>query len=219
MSHPLAVVLAAGKGTRMKADRPKVLFQVLGRPLIDYVLDALEAAGIRRQLVVVGYRSDDVRQSLAGRTGVEFVEQTQQLGTGHAVQVCRPALQGHTGPVLIVTGDSPLLQVPSLTSLLDEAGLRHAGQVSRRRELLQDRGGRPRPRRVPGPADLPAGQRQPDGAADHDRQLQAGQRRADHGGDSLLRLRPAGSQGRRARADHGQAGGQPDHAAPAPTAC
>ena len=87
----------------------------------------------------------------------------------------------------------------------------HDRQLSRQRNLLQDRRGHPRPRRLPRAAHLPAGQRKPDGTADHDRQLQAGQRRADHGRDSLLRLRPAGSQGRRPRADHGQAGGQPDH--------
>ena len=76
-------------------------------------------------------------------------------------------------------GQSPAgqgdLQLPA-----PAAGRDHAGQVSRRRDLLQDRRGHPRPRRLPDPADLPAGERQPDGAADHDRQLQAGQRRADH---------------------------------------
>ena len=84
-------------------------------------------------------------------------------------------------------------------------------QLSRRRNLLQDRRGRPRPRRVHRPAHLPAGQRKPHGTVDHDRELQAGERRSDHGRDSLFRLRPAGSQRRRPRADHGQAGGQPDH--------
>lgn len=120
MAKPLAIVLAAGKGTRMKSDRPKVLAEALGRPLIAYVIDALAAAGIGRMLVVVGYRSELVREALAGRQDVEFVEQTEQLGTGHAVAVCRDQLQSHTGPVLIVAGDSPLLQVDSVTRLLDE---------------------------------------------------------------------------------------------------
>jgi bifunctional UDP-N-acetylglucosamine pyrophosphorylase/glucosamine-1-phosphate N-acetyltransferase/UDP-N-acetylglucosamine pyrophosphorylase len=120
MNPPLAVVLAAGKGTRMESDLPKVLVPACGRPMIDYVLDALEAAEIRRTLVVVGYRADDVRVALAGRSGVTFVEQTEQLGTGHAVQVCRPQLAGHDGAVLVVTGDSPLIRPRSVRTLLAE---------------------------------------------------------------------------------------------------
>ena len=117
---PLAVVLAAGKGTRMKSDLPKVLFEVCGRPLIEFVLDALDAAGIGRVVVVVGYRADEVRRRLAGRDNLVFVEQTEQLGTGHAVMVCRPVLETHRGPVVIVTGDSPLTQADSLRKLLAE---------------------------------------------------------------------------------------------------
>ncbi|MCH5373596.1 MAG: NTP transferase domain-containing protein [Planctomycetes bacterium] len=120
MSNPIAVVLAAGKGTRMKTDRPKVLCEALGRPLVDYVLDTLQQSGVQRTLVVIGYRSEQVRAALAGRGGVEFVEQKQQLGTGHAVQVCREQLVGHDGPVLVVTGDSPLIQATSVRRLLDE---------------------------------------------------------------------------------------------------
>ncbi len=118
MSDPLAIILAAGKGTRMKSDLPKVLFPVCGRPIVDYVLDAVVAAGISRQLVVVGYRGDLVRQALQHRGGVEFVEQREQLGTGHAVQMCRPQLVPHTGAVLVLTGDSPLTQTSSLQALL-----------------------------------------------------------------------------------------------------
>jgi bifunctional UDP-N-acetylglucosamine pyrophosphorylase / glucosamine-1-phosphate N-acetyltransferase len=120
MSEPVCVVLAAGKGTRMNSDRPKVLFDALGRPLIGYVIDCLKKVGIERTLVVVGYRAEDVRSALAGCPGVEFVEQSQQLGTGHAVQVCRERLEGHAGPVLIVTGDSPMIQVDSVRQLLEE---------------------------------------------------------------------------------------------------
>ena len=116
----VAIVLAAGKGTRMKSELPKVLIEVLGRPMIHYVLDALEQTGVDEVLVVVGYRADLVRAALAGRPSVRFVEQTEQLGTGHAVMVCREALQGHDGAVLIVTGDSPLAQSDSLRTLLDE---------------------------------------------------------------------------------------------------
>jgi bifunctional UDP-N-acetylglucosamine pyrophosphorylase/glucosamine-1-phosphate N-acetyltransferase/UDP-N-acetylglucosamine pyrophosphorylase len=115
----IAIVLAAGKGTRMKSELPKVLVPVAGRPMIAYVLDALSAAGVDRTIVVVGYRSDLVREALCDRSGVSFVEQTEQLGTGHAVMVARPLLAAHVGPVLVVTGDSPLTQADSVRSLLD----------------------------------------------------------------------------------------------------
>ena len=119
MAQPIAVVLAAGKGTRMKSDLPKVLCEANGRPLIDWVLDALEAAGVQQFLVVVGYEADRVKKALQDRDGVKFVLQEQQLGTGHAVKVCEDHLQGHDGPVLIVAGDSPMIQPESIRSLLD----------------------------------------------------------------------------------------------------
>ncbi|MEQ8789042.1 MAG: NTP transferase domain-containing protein [Pirellulaceae bacterium] len=118
MDAPIAVVLAAGKGTRMESDLPKVLCRALDRPLIDWVLDAVFAAGVERALVVVGYRSEDVRQALAGRSNVEFALQSEQLGTGHAVMMCRESLTAHDGPVLVVTGDSPLVQQDSIEQLL-----------------------------------------------------------------------------------------------------
>lgn len=104
----------------MKSDLPKVLVPVCGRPMIRYVIDALRTSGVDRVVVVVGHRSDLVREELSGEEGVTFVEQTEQLGTGHAVMVCRDELRGAEGPVLIVTGDSPMLQVSSVTALLDE---------------------------------------------------------------------------------------------------
>jgi bifunctional UDP-N-acetylglucosamine pyrophosphorylase/glucosamine-1-phosphate N-acetyltransferase/UDP-N-acetylglucosamine pyrophosphorylase len=119
MRDNLAVVLAAGKGTRMKSELPKVLFPVLGRPMIHWVLDALQQGGVARAIVVVGYRADDVKRELAGRQGLTFVEQTEQLGTGHAVKMCLPELKKHDGPVLIVTGDSPLIQPETVRKLLD----------------------------------------------------------------------------------------------------
>jgi bifunctional UDP-N-acetylglucosamine pyrophosphorylase/glucosamine-1-phosphate N-acetyltransferase len=132
MTEATAIVLAAGKGTRMKSDLPKVLVPIAGRPMIDFVLDMLDACGVRRQLVVVGYRSDLVREHLADRpTGsqVEFAEQTEQLGTGHAVMMCRPQLaaadessakNAEGDPVLIVTGDSPLVRPETIRALLAE---------------------------------------------------------------------------------------------------
>lgn len=137
MSEACAIVLAAGKGTRMKSDLPKVLVPIAGRPMIDFVLDMLDACGVRRQLIVVGYRSDLVREHLASRrtacstpaasaSELVFVEQTEQLGTGHAVMVCREQLAGVgggagvNGPVLIVTGDSPLVRPETIRVLLGE---------------------------------------------------------------------------------------------------
>ena len=112
-----AVVMAAGKGTRMKSELPKVLYPVLERPMIEYVLDALEQAGVDKIIVVVGYRSDLVRETLAHRRNLEFVEQTEQLGTGHAVMTCQATLSSHTGSVLVVAGDTPMIQVDSVQKL------------------------------------------------------------------------------------------------------
>jgi bifunctional UDP-N-acetylglucosamine pyrophosphorylase/glucosamine-1-phosphate N-acetyltransferase len=117
-STPLAIVLAAGKGTRMKSELPKVLLPVAGRPMLLFVLDALRAAGVTRIVVVVGYRGDLVRELLRDTPDVEFVEQPEQLGTGHAVGVCREQLAAHQGPVVVVAGDSPMLRTDSVQKLL-----------------------------------------------------------------------------------------------------
>ncbi len=119
-TYPIAVVLAAGRGTRMKSELPKVLFPALGRPMVHWVLDALQKAGFEKQIVVVGYRAEDVRQELGNRPGVSFALQEQQLGTGHAVAQCRPILEQHQGPVLVVAGDSPLIQPDSIAELLKQ---------------------------------------------------------------------------------------------------
>ena len=118
MDEPVAIVLAAGLGTRMKSGLPKVLIPVLGRPMIEYVLDSLAGAGVQRSIVIVGHRADDVKQLLAGRRGIEFALQTERKGTGHATKMAEPLITGHQGPVIIVAGDSPLLQSTSLQKLL-----------------------------------------------------------------------------------------------------
>ena len=116
----MAILLAAGKGKRMASDLPKVLVPVCGRPMIGYVIDAVRAAGIERMLIVVGYRAESVREQLADEPGVEFVEQTEQLGTGHAVMMCCEQLMAHNGPVLILAGDSPMVEAMSLRAILAE---------------------------------------------------------------------------------------------------
>ncbi|MEX2175029.1 MAG: NTP transferase domain-containing protein [Pirellulaceae bacterium] len=118
MSDAMAVVLAAGMGTRMKSDLPKVLCPVLGRPMIQFVLDALAQAGVERVVAVVGYRAEDVRSALADRTNVAFAVQEERLGTGHAVKMAREQLATHDGLTLVLAGDSPLVQAASLEKLL-----------------------------------------------------------------------------------------------------
>ena len=119
MTDPIAVVLAAGKSTRMKSETPKVLHPVCGRLMIDYVLDAARAAGAKRIVVIVGHKADTVRAALSHHADVVFAEQTEQNGTGHAVMMAEQELQNHDGSVLILAGDTPLLQGSSLKALLD----------------------------------------------------------------------------------------------------
>ncbi len=114
----LGIILAAGKSTRMKSALPKVLHEVCGRPMIEYVLDAARAAGVSRIVAVVGHRADLVRLELSRHPDVEFALQSEQKGTGHAVMMCREQLASHHGPVLVLAGDTPLLRSESLTGLL-----------------------------------------------------------------------------------------------------
>jgi bifunctional UDP-N-acetylglucosamine pyrophosphorylase/glucosamine-1-phosphate N-acetyltransferase len=110
-------VLAAGKGTRMKSDLPKVLHPLGGRSLVERVLDGTNILNPSRKLVIVGYRGELVRAALA-HTAVEFVEQTEQLGTGHAVQQVMPFLEGFRDDLLVLNGDVPLLRPETLELLL-----------------------------------------------------------------------------------------------------
>ena len=114
----LGIILAAGKSTRMKSALPKVLHEVCGRPMIEYVLDAARAAGVSRIVAVVGHRADLVRAELSRHPDVEFALQSDQKGTGHAVMMCREQLASHHGPVLVLAGDTPLLRSESLAGLL-----------------------------------------------------------------------------------------------------
>jgi len=106
----------------MKSDLPKVLCSVLGRPMIEFVLDALQAGGVEQVIAVVGYRASDVRQQLVARKNVRYVEQTERLGTGHAVKMAREQIAAHRGPVLVVAGDSPMIQAESVRRLLAAFG-------------------------------------------------------------------------------------------------
>lgn len=117
---PVAVILAAGKSKRMLSETPKVLHQAHGRPIVEYVLDAARKAGCGRLIVVVGHKADVVRGALSHHPDVEFALQSEQLGTGHAVMMTREQLRGHEGPVMVLTGDTPLLRASSLAGLLQE---------------------------------------------------------------------------------------------------
>jgi len=114
----VAVILAAGKGTRMKSDQAKVLFPIAGRPLLLHVLDSVEAAGFDRVIAVVGHQADRVREALAGRR-VDSVVQEPQLGTGHAVLCAAPLLTGVTHPIAVLAGDAPLIRARTLRRMLE----------------------------------------------------------------------------------------------------
>jgi UDP-N-acetylglucosamine diphosphorylase/glucosamine-1-phosphate N-acetyltransferase len=119
MAAPAAIILAAGKGTRMNSDLPKVAHPVAGRAMVSWVVDACREAGCERVVVVVGYGQDVVRRELAS-AGVEFVVQDQQLGTGHAVRCAEPAFEGlKRGEVFVLAGDGPLIRGRTLRTLLD----------------------------------------------------------------------------------------------------
>jgi bifunctional UDP-N-acetylglucosamine pyrophosphorylase/glucosamine-1-phosphate N-acetyltransferase len=116
-SSVIGLVLAAGKGTRMKSDSPKVLHEVFFSPMIHHVLDALQPLSLGRNLVVTGHQRHMVEKSLRGYS-ISCVHQSQQLGTGHAVLACESELRSHTGSVLILCGDTPLIRSETLRLFL-----------------------------------------------------------------------------------------------------
>lgn len=118
MGQIAVAVLAAGKGTRMKSSLPKVLHQLGGRSLVERVLMSATDLSPSRSLVIVGYEAEQVRSDLQTLPNLEFVEQTQQLGTGHAVQQILPHLEGFDGDLLVLNGDVPLLRPQTLQNLL-----------------------------------------------------------------------------------------------------
>lgn len=111
-------ILAAGRGTRMKSQLPKVLHGLGGRTLIARVLDSSRLLSVKRRLVIVGYRGDLVKESLSDYRDLEFVEQRRQLGTGHAIQQLLPHLQDFTGDLVVLNGDVPLLRPETIQQLM-----------------------------------------------------------------------------------------------------
>jgi bifunctional UDP-N-acetylglucosamine pyrophosphorylase/glucosamine-1-phosphate N-acetyltransferase len=119
MSDVHLVVLAAGKGTRMKSRLPKVLHEAAGLPLIEHALRAADPLRPHTTIVVVGYEAEQVTAVVGKRPGLRFALQEPQLGTGHALMQAEPDLRGATGTVVLLYGDVPLLHAATLRLLLD----------------------------------------------------------------------------------------------------
>ena len=112
-----AIVLAAGAGTRMKSDKPKVAHEVLGKPLVKWVIDAAEEAGVDKIIAVVGHKREQVIPLVEGKA--EIVVQEEQRGTADAVLSCRDALAGFEGSVLVLSGDCPLITSDTMRALAE----------------------------------------------------------------------------------------------------
>lgn len=117
----VAVILAAGKGTRMKSDLPKVMHHAMGRPMVAWVVDAARAAGATRIVLVIGHGAELVRAEFAQARDVEFAVQSEQLGTGHAVRMAEPNLEATAAScdAFVLCGDGPLIRADTLRRLLE----------------------------------------------------------------------------------------------------
>ncbi|MFH1417458.1 MAG: NTP transferase domain-containing protein [Planctomycetota bacterium] len=114
-----AVILAAGRSTRMKTNLPKVMHDICGRPMLAFVLDACRDAGITDCYVVVGFGKEIITDAFSREPGIHFVEQREQHGTGHAVSMCADALTGFSGDIVVIAGDMPMIRSATLRELLD----------------------------------------------------------------------------------------------------
>ncbi len=120
-----AIILAAGEGTRMKSAHPKVTHKLLEKPLIWWPVQAAREAGCERIIVVIGHGAQEVRDALADEQGIEFVEQAERLGTGHAVRCVRDAIGAFEGPTVVLYGDTPLVRAETIAALIDETRTNH----------------------------------------------------------------------------------------------
>ncbi|WP_112179125.1 MULTISPECIES: bifunctional UDP-N-acetylglucosamine diphosphorylase/glucosamine-1-phosphate N-acetyltransferase GlmU [Paraliobacillus] len=117
MTNKYAVVLAAGQGTRMKSKLYKVLHPVMGRPMVQHVIDQLQAVQLNKIITIVGFGAEKVKEQLGSDS--EFVIQKEQLGTGHAVRQAEPILLNEEGVTLVICGDTPLLSKETIQALFD----------------------------------------------------------------------------------------------------
>ena len=122
-----AVILAAGQGTRMRSKFPKVLHAILGRPMLQYALDAVRQVSDDLPVVVIGHGAEQIQETFTGQA--HFVLQMEQLGTGHAVQQVHEQLEGRTEQVLVITADMPLLTAATVNALMAEH-TRYDGPIS-----------------------------------------------------------------------------------------
>jgi len=125
-------ILAAGQSTRFLAAGPKVLQPVCGRPLLGYVLDQARSLDPREIVCVVGHQAEQVREAFSGWEGITFVEQTERLGTGHALRVAFEATEPDPGPVVVLYGDMPLVRPESLEALLAQLSESRAAALTAR---------------------------------------------------------------------------------------
>ena len=114
------IILAAGKGTRMGGDSPKVLADLAGRPMIQHLLDTVETFPKAKTSVIVGYKSKEVQESVICSKNISFINQKNQLGTAHAVKQALPALRNNSVSVVLY-GDAPLVQKSTLNKLIKSA--------------------------------------------------------------------------------------------------
>jgi bifunctional UDP-N-acetylglucosamine pyrophosphorylase/glucosamine-1-phosphate N-acetyltransferase len=121
----VVIILAAGKGKRMKSELPKVLPQIAGKPIIRHVTDALDTSELARKVLVVGVGKEMVMQEFAG-SDWQFAVQEQQLGTGHAVKIAWDYFADLDGDVLVILGDVPLLRRESVVKLIEQHRLSDA---------------------------------------------------------------------------------------------
>ncbi len=120
-----AIILAAGKATRMKSDRVKVLHEICGRPMLSYVIDACRAVGVSKLFLVIGHDRQRVIDTYRDANDITWVVQEEQKGTGHAVLVCQPAMQSagvltDADHVFVLGGDGPLIRGETLQALADK---------------------------------------------------------------------------------------------------
>lgn len=118
MSKLATIILAAGKGTRMKSDKPKVIFELAGKPMINRVVKTAQQLESDLITLVVGYKKEQVMKVVPQADNIEFVEQKEQNGTGHAVLVTKDTFAGFQGDVFILCGDVPLLRLKTLQKML-----------------------------------------------------------------------------------------------------
>ncbi|MEA2021482.1 MAG: bifunctional UDP-N-acetylglucosamine diphosphorylase/glucosamine-1-phosphate N-acetyltransferase GlmU [Candidatus Caldatribacteriota bacterium] len=116
MENTAVVIMAGGKGKRMKSDLPKVLHEIAGRPILSYIFDTINKLNLKKTIMIVGYQGEKVRELIGN--DIEYAEQSKQLGTAHAVLQSKKLLEFFTGNVLILSGDVPFLKANTLRRLL-----------------------------------------------------------------------------------------------------